>query len=404
MNTTRKRNYPWGSEKVGPVIMKYINTLSNSSRVNARNRLSWIFERIPFFILENFPVEKCIQLIEGSPWRKQQKEAFFHELKGLFEFLEIDLPMNPQFSEKTQIYEDPEDPNKGAIVNYLNSLNSPGTKSRERRKIDFDLKYLYENFGIRPILEYDANQIKQLFIHINQKPILKDAKERFRTALNNLIKSKIKIFRAENHIIPRDYPYIFSDEFYEFSEGSKTRIEKHWLEANQLIEFYQEVKGKNPQHYVIFRVFLSSCRVGGLVHILVKNIDFEKRIFETQEKPTKKSSGWNTYHFPKSLVPEIRAYILQKNLGPDDLLFSYSEETILRFLKKYRPWGCHDFRRSILRLWRKAKMDPIDRSFLSNHDVPGDLRTDAIYTGDNSIEYLRSVFDSYFELLFKGRL
>lgn len=406
------RIYPW-DQPIDPncrALMCYINSLPHANRKNDRDRLEFIinyfYANFGLKSLDCYTPDQISQFLlsirDNVDFRTQKKDGYLNCLKRVFDFMKINYDSNlfNIILDGPCIWDQPGDPNRDLIIEYLNSLNCESTISRDRRKLNEDFKFLYMNCAIKPLLEYDSKDFKALFQFIQKKQIQQSSKERFRTALKNLISSVTDLMRAENQPIPRDYQYIFSQKFFSFIESSAKTIDRHWLNAEQLKAFYVELKQRNSHHYIMFRVFLSSVRVGGLANILIKNINFIHNYFETRDKPTRGSSGWNRYFFPADLAPELRMYILQRGLNSEQRLFPYNPNYINKILKKYRNWGCHDFRRSILKLWRKAGMDLIDRNILSNHHMPADAEIDSIYTGDTGIEYLQSIYEKFYKIIF----
>ncbi|WP_371801806.1 site-specific integrase [Candidatus Lokiarchaeum ossiferum] len=405
------KNYPWNSaeDPNSDLIMEYIWQIkSHATKSVERSRLTVIFE----FLYNKFGIRKIKTYnfhelnslafyINSLTFRKQKKIATYLCLKKLMDYCQIDY-LAEQFSfifeEAVYPWNSPDDPNRKYIVDYLLSITNTHTKDRERKKLSWDFKFLYEHFGKQFVLNYTAKQFRSMFQEIDLNLIQKSSKMRFMTAMYNLISHIIDPELAENKQFDRNYDYIFNQlkkkNFFNFRETGKNRFQKYYFTAEEFTEFLHKLKWEyhNLQDYILFALMgYSSVRGIGICNLKVKDIDLDICYFDTQDKMTKVSSGWNRYFFPKELAPEIRAFLMQNGFYDQKFQLrkerknwpifrtSHSKPLTPKLIREKLvgiycvPFRNHDFRRSIKKLWKEAKMDIVDRRTLSNQiqDVEG---------------------------------
>jgi len=138
----------------------------------------------------------------------------------------------------------------------------------------------------------------------------------------------------------------------------------------------------------------SGVRIGGLVKLNEKNIDYEKGLFVAQEKKTKNSSGFNTSFLPRKFMPELTSFIKMKDRY-EERVIQISTKQVRKRLKKYREkWYPHLFRHTIRYLWHKKGMPKPEGTALLNH-MPKDV--DEVYLRMlRNRKYLRKQYDKYF--------
>lgn len=434
------KNYPWNSieDPNAEKIMLYIrNAKSRSTRKLFRERLTLIiraiYEKYGVFPFSDYNLDELRQylaiLINSLKIRKQSKVAHFHTWNNLIKFLRLKYS-NPNFdfSFNEQVYpwnSDLDDPNRPYIQKYLKSISNFETMSNHRKSLSFDFGFLYQDkiideisgkykFGKKFILEYTSTEFIELFEAINKKTVKKLTKTRFRSALYKLIISIIKPQISEGKKYERNYQFIFSPEYFEFKETSTHRIKKNFITAKDYLIFLNEIRTeyKNTHDYILFRFFQSSCRGHGLCNIRIKDINLEIGFFDTLDKAKMGSSGKCRYFLPKDFLPEIRAYLMQQGyynsdftlnkFREDELLFDTTPRKIRERLEKVykKPWRNHDFRRSIKRMWKRARMQECDQNTLSNHTQNSMAQQYSEEDPWNEPEVVQEIYQEYYNWIF----
>lgn len=291
-------------------------------------------------------------------------------------------------------------------------VDAPKTQRNKLNSLRTSIEYLYEANGVRYLLDYDYDDMEDLFHWINStKMIRKKSKTRYRYHLKSVFMYAIKqSFQKKRKPAPIDssiledlnldkipednredepkndllesigdqkldymnqigfWKYIFSDDFYKFKETG-TKREILYLTPEDIKIFIQELKHK-PEDYIFFGTILfSGCRIGGLCALLIKNINWEKGTFQTQEKPTAASSGFNTYYLPKFFMDDLYHFIQSNNLSSNDYLVDVTDKAIRHRLKKYREdWWPHLLRHTLRTCWAQKGMKPIIAKYLLNHE------------------------------------
>ncbi|MHA1583878.1 MAG: hypothetical protein ACTSWL_01365 [Promethearchaeota archaeon] len=310
---------------------------------------------------------------------------------------------NFRFTESNHPWGSKNDPNREEVLSFLDASENNAMKNRDRRILSFCLKFLYNEFGPRPIKEYTAREFKRLFQEIQKKQVNRSEKKRYRTTLKQFLKDIVDLLIAENGKQSRNYSFIFSNDFFEFKDSQRIHHKKNYLTPREILNFLNEIKNKfrYTTDYLLYSIFLSSVRGNGLLNLKVKGIKFEYQCFDTLDKGKQ-----SRYFFPKHLVPELRAYIQQHKLSPEDRVFyQYKKPKQINKRTKEiynKPWTNHDFRRSIMRLWKRAGMGKGDRNVLSNHAKE---ETDEYYTAENPWDepaVMQKLFQEYYAYIFLG--
>ena len=405
------KKYPWNSpdDPNSELIMEFLWQIkSHGTKSIERCRLTIIFD----FLYNHFGIKEICEynfhelnnlayFLNSLSFRRQRKESTYLALKRLLDYSQITyLPEQFTFIFEEAVYpwNSPDDPNRDMILDYLLSITNQNTKDRERKKLAWDFKFLYKHFGKQSVLKYNAKQFRKMFQEIDLNTIQKSSKMRFMTAMYNLISHIIDPELAENKEFDRNYDYIFNQlknkNYFNFRETGKNKFPKYYLTAEEFKEFLYKLKWeyRNLQDYILFALMgYSSVRGIGISNLKVKDLDLDICFFDTQDKMTKVSSGWNRYFFPKELAPEIRAFLMQNGFYDKNFQLrqdrkewyvfrnsqsnQYTPELIRERLAVVYcvPFRNHDFRRSIKKLWKEAKMDIVDRRTLSNQkqDVEG---------------------------------
>ena len=104
--------------------------------------------------------------------------------------------------------------------------------------------------------------------------------------------------------------------------------------------------------------------------------DLKNRTFQTQEKPTQSSTGWNRYFFPRKFKIHLESYLVQLQYEcPDqEYLFSIQTKSVRKILSDYpkRHVNPHLFRDAINSHWvENGLLDTEIRSILLNQRPTG---------------------------------
>ncbi|MHA1869570.1 MAG: tyrosine-type recombinase/integrase [Promethearchaeota archaeon] len=283
--------------------------------------------------------------------------------------------------------------NAKLINKYLQRF-APLTQARKLRAIRMLLDYMYTNIGIKYYHDYTIDDFEQIFLFIEKKNIRHNTKNRYRLELKNLYIYSIRdrIANHKNNFLL--YDFVFSDEFFVFSESANKR-EIIALSKKDILDFIEETR-KNIDDYIWFSLLIfSGCRVGGLCNLIIKDIDFKQDIFQTQEKKTSASSGFNRYFLPHNFMDELKVYILRKQLGKDAKLCPITPKQVRIRLRRYRhQWWPHLFRHTLRVQWHLAGMPDTEAEMLLNHKVKN---IQEVYLQQlNNIDHLRGIYDRYF--------
>jgi len=270
------------------------------------------------------------------------------------------------------------------------------TKKNKLRSVMHLLNFLYKNCSVKKIEEYRLSDFEALFLFLEKKKISKKMKVRYRADLRDVVFYAIRNEIASGHFeLKTKYDFIFSDSFFSFSESSERR-EIIRIGADDIQRFLSECRKKDINDYIWFSILsYSACRISGLCNLVIKDIRFSERMFITQEKKTKTSSGLNKYFLPDYFIGELQVFIKRNNLKQTDRICWLTDKQIRMRLKRYRAkWWPHLFRHTIRSLWHLRGMPGIEAELLLNHRVR-DL--ECVYLQQlNNKEHLRKIYDKYF--------
>jgi integrase len=304
------------------------------------------------------------------------------------------------------IWENPSDPNKKYIMNFLeDSYSTKISILTHRNRLNVSLKVLYGLAGVKFILNYTPEELRIFRKEIDKRDIQKEVKTKYASVLKGLIEDIIDHIEEEGKEPPNSYRYerIFSQQKHKnkfHHGGSKQEIIK--LTPENMNQFFHRIKSLNFNYYVILHLLLTSCRYKGLRNFKVKNINWKFNFISTEGKVTAASSGKNRYFFNEEFASELRTYILRNNLSNEDYLISMSYQTFRKKIHHFwKGLTSRRFRHFMITQWQRNKMDVVDRCILSNHKPPTDTKIDARYVDNKEdFEYLSKIYNQYFKLIF----
>jgi hypothetical protein len=418
----KKIKYPWenSNDPNCQAVIGLLNSLSSNGTKNlVRGRLKialeTLYQKYGRKSIKNYSPEEFDQvfdLIDHLKIKKSRKEIIWQNLR------QIGAPIvDKTFREKFWVWDKVGDPNQKVIHDNLELLENLETKRKQRAKLDVCFRFLYEKFGRKWVLDYTAKEFMDLFEFINTKNMLLQSKTRFRTALWNLIKKLVKPMSADGQILKRNYSMIFDSEFFEFHQpNSPVHRKKYYIKAPKIVSFLKEVRKRNPYDYILFKLLLSSVRGIGVVRLKVKDVNFEKCFFDTNDKKRKKLGSRARYFFAKQFVPEFRTFFFQRGYYDENYQLKESElekmvfglnhpaQIRKRLIAHDVKWRNHDFRRSVKRIWKNAEMDIVDRRTLSNQkqDIDGVYSENNIWDEPKEAQKtFQKVWDKVFEPFFR---
>jgi integrase len=299
------------------------------------------------------------------------------------------------------------DPNKKIILKLISQYRSDETRKEIIKKIRYLISFLYTNFGIKFILDYSADNIKDLILDIEEMDIQRITKRKYRSALKDFISEALdpylSVGKDYNNI---KYDYILSDKTLKrgggFSEGGYT-MKKTFMTAEDIQSLIEKALNCNDRHYITIKLLLSSCRTGGLLSIRFNNVDFNGCFFDAYEKGTQgKKSGkqLNRYFMTRKTTNELMWYCKKYSIQGNDLILDVCPKIIRSNIHTYVDVSPRDFRRSVARLWRDAGMDIIDQKTLMSHkqDVHGSYSAFDPFTEP---ERCQSIFENRMKSIFK---
>lgn len=271
----------------------------------------------------------------------------------------------------------------------------PKTRYDRKNKLKLILEFLYSKRGIKYLPDYDPKDILALFEWIDAKEISLKAKSRYRYHLKTIITYALKQGINDPGIVQKIafWNFILSKDYFQFKEtGEKRKI--LYISPEEMRSFLQHLRETHIENYILFSILAySGCRIGGLMDVRFTDINHQSATFITHEKPTRHSSGKNTYYLPTWFIDHIQTY--QERIQ-EETLFHVTTKAIRRRLKGYKPqWWCHLFRHSLRANWAKLGMDQQIAELLLNH-APSTV--DAIYLQglNTNPQFLREQYDKFF--------
>lgn len=283
------------------------------------------------------------------------------------------------------------------LVNRACKRDRPKTQYDKKNKLKLIFTFLYDQIGIKRIMEYSAQEIYALYEWIDEKPISKKAKSRYRYHFKSIMDYILKINVDQPNFFEKNayWNYILSRNYYEFKEtGERRKIT--YISPEEMQQFLQHLMKTEINNYILFSILAySGCRIGGLIELYIKNINFEKRTFITYEKPTKNSPGKNEYYLPGFFCDHLQTYLLRNQMGNDDKLTLLTTKAIRERLKQYKEWWPHLFRHSLRVNWQKKGMDRAIAEILLNH-APSTVDSIYLQSLNNDPKYLREQYNKFF--------
>ncbi len=270
------------------------------------------------------------------------------------------------------------------------------TRECRRRDMKLILNYFYEKFGKKHLLSYSFSEIEEFKDWIQNKKVGLERKKRLLLTLKKTIMEGLKEAGANG-----DFQLIafwkYTLEEKNFTESGKKK-EIKYIEPEEIKEFLNTLKRTDLENYFLFGILIySGCRLSGLINLQYNNINFDQGYFITQEKPTKVSSGLNTYFLPMFFVKELKLFCMQNNITNADKLCTVSDKQIrtrLRKTLKKPNWHPHLFRHSFRTQLHLKGCPEVEAEFLLNHAVRGILQ---VYLQQlKNMKHLREIYDKFF--------
>lgn len=118
-----------------------------------------------------------------------------------------------------------------------------------------------------------------------------------------------------------DYSFVFDYKNIlkrDFKDTPSRKSKKTYFTVNEWKELIAKVKDIIPFHYIIFRLMVATCRIGGLVKIKVSEINLDIGFFYSIEK-----HGDVRYFFEKKFIQDLKWFIMRK--GGNLIMIGYSQ-------------------------------------------------------------------------------
>jgi integrase len=285
-------------------------------------------------------------------------------------------------------------------TSFIANESNAGTKKRKIYQTTYFYLWLVERYSaIETILDVTPIQLREYFQWVDTSVhALLDVKSKYKTSLKQYIYWIITPQLAAGEQIKYNYEVIFKDSFYTMKNTGTHRSEEPLTKQDVLdcINFFRE---RNERDYIMVCLLAyTGMRVGGLMNLELRNINFDLRCLLTQEKRTRAHNGINKYAIPPFFVRILKAYVTQlQALYPTQThLIPICSRVIRKQLKKWRSSiHPHLFRDAINSRWSEAGMDIGFRSILLNQKPPN-------VNTDNYQKFLRSwnarieIYDKFF--------
>jgi integrase len=277
-----------------------------------------------------------------------------------------------------------------AVYNFAESTK---TKKINDAKTMFSI--LYQKCE-KNLLDYSLDELEYAFREIQSKQISALRKRRYLIALKDTIDYVLRddvINRRTDRIA--FFEFVFSKKFIVMKENGTSR-EFIQITSQEIKELLQELRKVNVRDYIFCSILaFSGCRISGLVNLKIKDIDFEKAIFYTQEKRTSSSSGRCRYFLPNWFMKEIQVYIQRNGLTNENNICNITDKAVRKNLKRYKKdWWLHLMRHTIRANWYLNGMQKPDADMLLNHKPDS---VDSIYLKSlNNVTHLREAYNKFF--------
>ncbi|WP_371804529.1 tyrosine-type recombinase/integrase [Candidatus Lokiarchaeum ossiferum] len=239
---------------------------------------------------------------------------------------------------------------------YIVSKKSKETKKNVSQNLHYAFNFYQENYpNFKSVLEITPDQFKAYFQHLEARILRDKVKGKYRLNLGAFIKDMLGETRAYNEKSRYNYDYIFSNDFFKFTDTAG-EVERDALSLHEIFEILTYYENRSIRDFVLVSLLAySGGRVGGLCALKINDIDLTNRTFQTQEKPTQGSTGWNRYFFPRKFKVHLESYLVQLQFeNPDqELLFPIETKTVRKILSDYskRHVNPHLFRDAINTYW-----------------------------------------------------
>jgi integrase len=286
---------------------------------------------------------------------------------------------------------------------YVQSKKSDSTQRKVRQNLYFFYNFIIDSYpSIKSILEVDPLMFRAFFTHLENQSLQKVGKNKYRQNLKAYIYWIISPDLALGIIPKINYELVFSQKFHKFTQTTPAK-DDIVLSREDIFNCLKFFQGRNFRDYIMFSLLaFTGMRVGGLVSILIDDIDLHERRLKSQEKPTEDNLGLNEYFFPKSFIWDLEAYIMEiKAKYPNQTqLFPITEKAVRIQLRNWNNLAHpHLFRDAInTRRFEMGLMDDALRGILLNQSPNGKSINSRHYLKKylKSWEARRELYDQYF--------
>lgn len=259
---------------------------------------------------------------------------------------------------------------------FMESQHNAATRRRKIQQIAYFYEWLkIKNHEIKSILDVDPLIFRDYFQYIEKSVDAQfSIKSKYRSVLKQFILWIMvpKLARGEKSRF--DYSIVFAPNYVELTDSGFTRTVEP-LSKNDILDCINFFRTRNERDYIVVCLLAyTGMRIGGLVNIEIKNIDFTTRCINTKEKRTKANTGDNRYAFPKFFAESLKAYVFQYQLmRPNEIyLFPVTTKNLRQQLKKWRKEiHPHLFRDALNSRWADLGMDEGLRSIILNQKPTG---------------------------------
>lgn len=279
--------------------------------------------------------------------------------------------------------------NKDILPDLDFHLKNYEENTRRARKLRIlkTIHILEEVAGNKPLLEYKYKDFLKLSNEINSLDIRLKSKQRRMRDLKIFIQELL----AYNEEFEKANYYDFIFKRFKYTDNGY-KIERVAIEKEELHVFLNEMRKRNYNYYIWFRILIySGCRWIGLKNLQFKNINYKERYFETMGKRVN-GSGKSIYFLDENTMKLIEKY--QKEVSRDNVCHR-GYNTVLEVLQRRRKsWTLHDFRHTIRRLWHDKGITRAEADILLNHK---ETSIDAIYLKTLKTNAdKREIYDKFF--------
>jgi integrase len=156
------------------------------------------------------------------------------------------------------------------LEGYVRTKRSKYTKIHVNADLQRFYDFIIENYpAVKSILEVNPLQFRAYFEHIDQRPVRKNVKNKWRTNLKAFIFWIISPELAQGNLPKINYEMIFSNKYYSFRESSGPR-EEDPLTREDVLECLHFYQGRNFRDFVLFSLLAyTGMRIGGLISLQI---------------------------------------------------------------------------------------------------------------------------------------